>query len=174
MESINRLTFRNIAFKGELQSGIFPIIPETLVVRDDYSLGFRRQAPPEGYPIYNGKATYKNWIDLSNRGLRGSGALEYMTSVSESDDFVFLPKETTGIAQNFTVKSQEQGTEYPDVNGSNIKITFIPDEDKLISTSLITPIHGIFLKISDELMPPKAKLFDMIYSASSSLPFPVM
>ena len=139
LDSINHLTFNNIAFVGELKSGIFPDISETLVVREDYSLGFKRMSPPEGYPIYNGKATYNNTIDLSNKGLKGKGTLKYITSVSESDEFTFLPKQTVGVAKSFVVNPQETGVEYPDVNNTFTNINFIPEEDRLLAISKENP-----------------------------------
>ena len=139
MESINKLTFRNIAFAGELQSGIFPNFSETLVVREDYSLGFKRQSPPEGYPIYGGKASFKNVVDLSNKGLKGDGTLQYIASESASEDFTFLPTQTVGIANSFTVNPEETGTEFPDVKGVNNEIKFLPNENRLIATSKAEP-----------------------------------
>jgi hypothetical protein len=115
IDSVSRLTKKNITFKGKLESNIFPVIDETLVVRNDFSLGFKRTSPPEGYPIYGNRAVFTNLIDLSNKGFIGNGTLGYMTSQSESEEFTFLPDETIGLAHKFTVQPQETGVEYPDV-----------------------------------------------------------
>ncbi|MCL2073899.1 MAG: hypothetical protein FWH18_08265 [Marinilabiliaceae bacterium] len=139
MEGINKLSYKNVAFPGELHSGIFPNINETLVVREDYSLGFKIESPPEGYPIYNGKANFVAVIDLSNKGLKGAGTLKYIESESVSDDFTFLPTQTVGIAQQFTVNPQSTGTEFPDVKGHLSDINFLPNENRLIATSQETP-----------------------------------
>jgi len=135
IDSINKLTFKNIAFEGELISGIFPNIGETLVVREDYSLGFKRESPPEGYPIYGGKANFTNTVDLSNKGLKGDGMLTYITSVSESENFTFLPNKTEGLAIKFVINPQETGVEFPDVTGGYNNISFIPSEDRLVADS---------------------------------------
>ena len=135
IDSINKLTFKNIAFEGELISGIFPNLSETLIVREDFSLGFKKESPPDGYPIYGGKANFTNTVDLSNKGLKGDGMLKYITSVSESEDFTFLPNETKGLAKKFVINAQETGVEFPDVSGSFNNITFIPAEDRLVVDS---------------------------------------
>lgn len=133
IDSISRLSKKNIAFTGKLVSNIFPVIDETLVVRNDFSLGFQRQSPPEGYPVYGDKAVFTNIIDLSNVGFKGNGTLSYITSQSKSEDFTFLPKETVGLAHEFTVSPQETGVEYPDVQGRFDRIQFSPFEDQLIA-----------------------------------------
>ena len=106
--NINRLTKQNTEFAGTLTSNIFPPIEQKLVVRPDYSLGFVQEAPAEGYPIYNNRATYHNIVDLSNRGLRGDGILEYVASSSASNDFLFLPDEARGRTYDFTVSSASE------------------------------------------------------------------
>ena len=139
IDSISRLTMKNIAFAGKLESNIFPVIDETLVVRKDFSLGFRKRTPTEGYPIYGNKAQFSNIIDLSNEGLKGNGFISYVTSKSESEDFTFLPQETVGLAHRFTVQPQEAGIEFPDVQGRFDRIQFLPSQDKLVARAQEEP-----------------------------------
>lgn len=139
IDSINYLTKDNITFTGELHSNIFPDIKETLVVQPDYSLGFTKISPDEGYPIYDNKGTFTNELNLSNRGLKGKGSLEYLTSTSESKEFTFLPEKTIGNAHLFNITEQETGIEYPDVQGKSALITFLPYNDKLISKTTNFP-----------------------------------
>ena len=75
-----------------ISASIFPDLKETLVVQDDYSLGFIKQAPEEGISLYLGKANYENEISLSNKGLMGSGDIDYLSSHAESSAITFLPK----------------------------------------------------------------------------------
>ena len=51
MDSINTLKPDNFDFSGDFVSNIFPTIRENLKIRPDYSLGFKRKTPPEGYVI---------------------------------------------------------------------------------------------------------------------------
>ncbi|MFW6043567.1 MAG: hypothetical protein ACOCPW_04360, partial [Marinilabiliaceae bacterium] len=136
IDSINELTRQNILFEGKLVSNIFPELKEKLTVQNDYSLGFVKNSPPEGYPIYNEKARFTNKIDLSNDGLKGEGNLEYLTSRAESESFTFLPEETRGTAFNFEVDPQATEPQYPDVQGREIDINFLPEEDRLIAENM--------------------------------------
>ncbi len=145
IDSINELNLKNIVFDGKLVSNIFPELEDQLVVRRDYSLGFVKQSPPEGYPIYNGKAQFTNEIDLSNRGLKGNGRLDYLTSSAESEDFTFLPEETNGIAHSFNIEPSTTGVEYPDVQAENVKLVYKPQKDQLLTESTGSEFH-IFKK----------------------------
>jgi hypothetical protein len=145
IDSINELNLKNIVFDGKLVSNIFPELEDQLIVRRDYSLGFVKQSPPEGYPVYNGKAQFTNEIDLSNQGLKGNGRLDYLTSSSESEDFTFLPDETNGLAGSFNIEPQTTGVEYPDVQSENVKLTYKPLEDKLLTENTSSEFH-IFKK----------------------------
>jgi len=61
MDSLNSVDGSRINFEGHFVSaGIFPPFEETLRVMPDLSLGFNRKTPPQGYPLYGGKAKYNN------------------------------------------------------------------------------------------------------------------
>ncbi len=131
MDSINTLTRKNFDFSGTFVSNIFPTFKENLTVQQNYSLGFTRNTPPEGYEIYDHRATFTSRLDLSNDGLRGNGTLDYLTSTSKSEDFVFLPEEVNGLAYSFVVDKQTEGVEYPDVTGKYNEITYKPFKEEL-------------------------------------------
>ena len=122
----------NLRFGGRLVSAdIFPIIEDTLVLRKaDWSLGFNTKTPKSGLPLYSGKAMFYNEIDLSNKGLRGSGKTEYLTSTMETDYLLFFPDQMTGHADNVNIKSQKTPVEYPQVTGKNNKIDWAVSKDK--------------------------------------------
>jgi len=131
IDSLNSLTRKNIAFTGRFNSSILPVLEERLVVQPDFSLGFRRETPPEGYPIYNGRAVFKNDIELSNQGLLGSGSLEYLTSEAVSEEFTFLPEKVNGVAKTFNISPRETGVEFPDVQAKGVTIEFLPFMERL-------------------------------------------
>jgi hypothetical protein len=135
LDSISKLTRKNFDFAGTFVSNIFPTFDENLTVQKDFSLGFTLSSPEEGYNIYDKRAKFINNIDLSNKGLRGNGTLQYITSTSKSENFLFLPQETSGQTYDFLVDKREEGTEYPDVKGKYNHISYLPYQDKLISTS---------------------------------------
>nr|WP_321410637.1 hypothetical protein [uncultured Carboxylicivirga sp.] len=131
MDSINTLTPDNFNFGGVFESNIFPTFRDSLTIRPDYSLGFTRNTPEEGYPIYNNKATFTNHIDLSNAGLKGNGILEYVTTTSHSEEFTFLPDKVTGQAHKFTVDKRVEGTKYPDVQANYVVVEYLPEKEEI-------------------------------------------
>ncbi|MGV8828603.1 MAG: hypothetical protein ACWA6U_09805 [Breznakibacter sp.] len=136
MDSLSNLNRANTVFAGLFQSGIFPDFRQKLVVRPDFSLGFVQQSPPGGYPIYDGKARFTNNIDLSNSGLKGNGVLNYQTATARSEEFVFLPQETKGVASEFTVDKRTSGVLYPDVKSQFSQINFFPLQEELVAKSM--------------------------------------
>jgi len=135
MDSINTLKRNNFNFSGEFESNIFPTFRENLTIRSDYSLGFTRKTPEEGYPIYDGKATFTNAIDLSNNGLKGNGELSYLTSTSHSEDFTFLPNMVKGQVYDFTVEKQLEGPAFPDVKSRYVYVEYMPMDDEFYANT---------------------------------------
>ncbi len=133
MDSIGKLSAKNFDFSGTFVSNIFPTFNENLTVRNDYSLGFKRKTPDEGYGIYGDKAKFIADIDLSNAGLKGIGTLKYLTSTSKSENLLFLPESTTGQAYEFNVERKNEGIEYPDAHGKYSSINYLPYQDRLIA-----------------------------------------
>ncbi|WP_430811816.1 MULTISPECIES: hypothetical protein [unclassified Carboxylicivirga] len=135
MDSINTLKRTNFNFSGALESNIFPTFRENLTIRPDYSLGFKRETPGEGYPVYGGKAQFTSVIDLSNQGLKGNGELDYLTSTSFSEDFTFLPDRVKGQVYDFTVDKQLDNPPFPDVKSQFVYVDYLPHDDELLATS---------------------------------------
>lgn len=135
MDSINTLKRNNFNFSGTFESNIFPTFSEHLTIRPDFSLGFKRETPEEGYPIYDGKATFTNSIDLSNKGLKGNGELNYLTTTSHSEDFTFLPNKVKGQVYDFTVEKQIDSPPFPDVTSRYIYVEYLPKDDEFYATS---------------------------------------
>ncbi len=136
IDSLDNITTEGLKFKGTLNSaGIFPDIEEDIMVQEDYSLGFKTQTPPGGYPAYGGKGTFTNNLSLSNKGFRGDGTINYLTSTAVSNDFVFYPDSTNGVAQTYDIREQIAAVEYPPVSGNNVSIHWEPKNDIMYSTS---------------------------------------
>lgn len=130
MDSINSLPPGDVRFDGKLVSaGIFPDLIETIRVQKDYSLGFNRLIPSPGLPVYGGKGTYSDTLRLSNRGLRGSGHLAYLSSVTEANDFLFTPDSTTAKVKNYQLTKVEGQFEFPDVQAKDANIKWTPAAD---------------------------------------------
>ncbi len=138
IDSLDNFDNSALKFGGVFESsGILPEIRDTLRLMPDKSLGFTRQAPPGGYSMYGGKAKFTNQISLSNKGLHGDGEIDYITSVSKSNDFTMFPDSTNGTAQSYTVAQQKISgkTEYPNVSGETIYIHWMPKSDFMNATN---------------------------------------
>jgi hypothetical protein len=132
IDSLDNFRTEGIAFPGEMvTAGIFPKFRDSLRIQPDYSLGLVVKTPPEGYPLYDNKAQYTNTITLNNKGLGGDGALKYITSVTKSNNFIFMPDSANALAQSFDVTEQRTKPEYPQAHGENISINFRPYKDQL-------------------------------------------
>ncbi len=114
IDSLANFTTDALQFKGYLVSGgIFPNLDEPLKVQSDYSLGFVKKLPAKGEPVYDGKGTFFAEISLSNQGFIGSGTLNYLTSVSASDKFLFYPDSLNADLKKFEIKEQMAKVEFP-------------------------------------------------------------
>lgn len=141
IDSLDNFTKKSLAFDGHFSSqGIFPSFDETLILMPDYSLGFIRKTPPEGYPVYGGKGKFINDISLSNAGLRGSGRFDYVTSVTMSDDYLFFPDSMNTNANTFDIERQKGPPEFPHVEGKDVYVHWMPYLDELYTKKRETPI----------------------------------
>lgn len=139
LESLEEFETESIRLEGHLNSGgIFPDeINEPLVVMSDYSLGFKRTLPAEGYPVYQGKGRFFDEISLNLSGLKGNGRLTYLNSTSLSPDFTFYLDSATAKKTEFTVQPKIAGNiEFPSARGFNLNQHWKPYADSItVSTS---------------------------------------
>jgi hypothetical protein len=133
LDSLNTFSNEELRFRGSLISaGIFPDIEDMLTIQDDFSLGINHTAPETGLPVYKGKGAYFHDLNLSNAGLRGSGKLDYLTSVLYSEDFLFLPDSMNTTTNDFFVEKQITGIQFPAVSSQNNYVQWLPDEDLMV------------------------------------------
>jgi len=136
IDSLDNFTNEQLSFNGTFTSAnIFPDFKENLTLQEDFSLGFKRTAPPSGYPTYGGKGQYYEEIQLSNRGLRGDGKLEYITSTTYSNDFVFYVDSMKTRASEYFVDDQDGGPEYPPIIAEQTDMYWLPYKDVMDATT---------------------------------------
>ncbi|CAG5084451.1 hypothetical protein [Parvicella tangerina] len=136
LDSLDNFSNSGLAFDGEfISAGIFPNMKETLKIQDDYSLGFVRKAEKGGVGIYGEKANYENEIRLSNKGLQGSGEIDFLSSHAESTAITFFPDSLNAIAEVYHNEPSEEDPQVPLVNGSNVYVSYIPDNKVLFAGS---------------------------------------
>lgn len=97
IDSLDNFSKEDLMFEGELLAGgIVPDIVEPLRLMEDYSLGFTRSIPEEGYPLYEGVGKVTGELTLDLGGLHGPGSIDFLTSHLEGEDNTFVPDSTYG------------------------------------------------------------------------------
>jgi hypothetical protein len=130
LQPLDKIKTEDISFDGFLYSGgIFPDISEPLRVMDDYSLGFIKKTPENGLPAYGDKGEFFNTINLSNRGLRGDGKLDYLTSQTNAKDYIFYLDSMNVHSQLFNIEGVVGGIEFPNVSGKEVYQHWMPYQD---------------------------------------------
>ena len=139
-DSISTFSTEGLAFDGSLTSaGIFPIINEPLVINSDYSFGFTHQTTEAGYELYGGLGKFSSTISLSNRGFKGDGNLEYLSSYSSSNEFIFYPDSLTGYSNNFTVMKSPDKYNFPSAQGDTVNLQWIIEPNIMKVSSEANP-----------------------------------
>lgn len=142
IDSLNEFNFFTQEFKGAFNSaGIFPKLEETLSLREDKSLGFVATTPPEGFDLYKGLGRYYETIDLSNRGLRGNGKIEYLGGELRSNDFLFMPDSMYALNADFSMdRGKRDSVSYPTVNADSVQVFWEPYNDSMVIQAVTKPI----------------------------------
>ncbi len=141
MDSLDNFKASGVNFAGDFYSaGILPPMKEALKVQKDYSLGFIRKAPPEGFSLYGDKAKFNNDIRLSDKGLTADGELNYLSSFAASTEFVLFPDSVAGIAQKYENKemmgSKPGELNVPKITGKDVMVTFVPKQKVFYARTL--------------------------------------
>ncbi len=128
VDSLDNFKSEGLIFDGTFVSaGIFPDLTEQLKLQEDYSLGFKRKTGDAGLPIYQSKGTFINAMQMSHKGLRGNGEIQYITTTAKSEDFVFYPDSVNAFCKHLNVRAETKGTvEYPDVEAADVKLHWEP------------------------------------------------
>ncbi len=131
IDSLDNFSREGMLLKGQFYSdGLLPPIEQTLSLREDNSLGFIYSTPENGIPAYNGTGTIYNTIEMSNKGLRSSGRLDYLTSSTYSDEFMLHPDSVMANGREFEIRKQITGTEFPMTSSSDISIKWLTKNEK--------------------------------------------
>ena len=133
VDSIEREDGESISFEGAFNSGgIFPTFPETLHVQEDRSLGFVHQIPAEGYNLYGTEAKTYEEIRLSNKGMRGYGQIDFLTTTIYSDDFIYYPDSvTTDGTGGVIFPGTYKGASYPEAVIGTYDMYWLPRKDSM-------------------------------------------
>ena len=134
IDSLDSYNRSSLSFPGELNSAnIFPNFREELRVQEDNALGFVIDIPDAGYPLYGDKGQFhaNNRLTLNKSGLRGKGGFDYLSSTTQSDDYVFFPDSMNTHANTFELERTANIAEFPQASGNVIYEHWLPYEDVL-------------------------------------------
>ena len=158
VDSLSNADIAAISFEGMFHSGgIFAPIKEVLHVMPDFSLGFEHRVPAEGYQLYDGEGRYFNDFTLDNKGIRGDGRIEYLSSTQTSDDFIFYQDSvTTEVGQDYLVKEGDyNGVSYPNLKISGYSLNWTPKSDSMIivnNDSSTFNLYGDYLTLKGQTL----------------------
>jgi hypothetical protein len=133
LDSLNDADPASINFDGTFVSnGIFPSFKEKLHSMPDKSLGFDHLIPKGGYQLYQGEGKMTGSITLNNRGLRGTGKIDYLAASARSNDFIYYPDSVVGRGQRATIAKKQFGNvKFPQASLSDFSMKWSPKEDKM-------------------------------------------
>ena len=102
IDSLDNFSKEDLILEGELLAGgIVPDLVEPLRLMEDYSLGFTRTTPAQGYPLYGGLGTVKGDLTLNLGGLHGPGSIDFLTSHMAGMDNTFVPDSAYGRTTSY-------------------------------------------------------------------------
>lgn len=132
-----------IQFAGTFYSnGWFPEFAEKLHIMSDYSLGFEHSIPPEGYQLFGGNGRLYNRLSLDKRGLVGNGKLDFLTTVLESDAFIFYPDSVAGSGFQYEMRNEEfNGVVFPQASAATYKMKWLPKKDSMYVQNIGEPFR---------------------------------
>jgi hypothetical protein len=132
-DSLDNFSKTGLKLNGRFVSAkIFPDFEQTLLIQDDKSLGFRHVTDTSGLELYGGKGRYFESLNMSNKGLIGTGKFEYLTSRGSSQSLMFHPDSMFGTLTHFEIQKQLAGIQYPEVNSTKNNIIFYPYLDQFL------------------------------------------
>ncbi len=142
IDSLDNTSTEGLKFAGVFVSaGIFPDMPQQVMVQEDYSLGFKTSTPQEGLPAYGGKGRFFSDLQLSNDGLVGTGTVTYLTSTAVGQEFVFFPDSTNGMADTYVAEERLGAVNTPPAASEDVFINWRPYQDVMYATSTSTPFR---------------------------------
>ena len=143
IDSLDNFSRSGLRFNGEFVSAdIFPEFRDTLRLQPDLSLGLVRETGDAGWPAYGGKGKFISTVKLSNEGLHGDGTIEYLTSTSKTDDFLFLPDSMNSTVKSFVNRKEKLGgVEFPAVKAETVYEHWEPKNDVMYVNKTSTDLN---------------------------------
>jgi len=132
-DSLDTFNPRAVEFEGTMISGdMLPDFRGTLHIQEDLSLGLETETPEFGYPIYGGRGRFSGDLQISNKGVKASGTLTYLSSTSTVENAMFFPDSIRASIGEFNLrKASYGGVTVPAVLTNNVAILWQPYNDEM-------------------------------------------
>ncbi len=144
IDTLNNFSRDALKMEGTFFSAdILPPLEMEMTLRPDNSLGFYLTTAEEGIPIFGGKATFFNDIEMSSSGLRGFGSLDYISSTTWSDNFLFHPDSIMTKSRRFLERELQGAVSYPFVENEVALVKYYPEDD-LMHIKKVEHVFKIF------------------------------
>ena len=134
IDSLDTYDRTSLSFPGVFNSGdIFPTFEQELRVQEDNILGFSILIAEDGLPLYVDKGYFEgnNYLSLDKSGLRGEGNFTYLTSITESKDYIFYLDSMNTNALSFNLIKKADGVQFPQAKALNVYEHWEPYNDVL-------------------------------------------
>lgn len=175
-EDIDHFNVNTMHLNGEFFGGnIIKPTRQYAIILGNNSFGFNMEIPKEGIELYGDKARLFDTINMSNKGLIGSGTLKHLTSTTDSREYKFFPDSMTTHATTFKMDRDSSGV-FPILNSDKADIKWLIKKDEWLATTADGRKFSMFdngttLDGSVTLMPDRLKgkgIIDMTNSRITS------
>ncbi len=135
-ENVDHYSNKDMNLSGEFFGGnILKPTRQFLIIQETNSLGFQMIIPENGLDIYEGKGKFFDQINMSNKGLVGSGTLKHLTATTKSEEYKFFPDSMLTKAVTFELSGDSLG-KFPELSAQDVDIKWsIPDNNWLARNS---------------------------------------
>ncbi|HYI78366.1 MAG TPA: hypothetical protein VEW65_12165, partial [Chryseolinea sp.] len=133
LDSLNNADPASINFEGTfVSSGMLPAFKEKLHTQPDKSLGFEHKIPTTGYQLYQGDGRMNGNLVMNNRGLRGTGVINFLAASVKANDFVFYPDSVTAKGTDAKIDRKQFGeVNFPQASLTDFEMKWYPKKDEM-------------------------------------------
>jgi hypothetical protein len=111
---------------------MFPAFKEKLHTQPDKSLGFEHKIPAAGYQLYEGEGRMKGGLTMNNRGLRGTGTINFLAASVTANDFVFYPDSVIAKGTDARLEKKQFGdVTFPQALLTDFELKWLPKKDEM-------------------------------------------
>ncbi|HLP72298.1 MAG TPA: hypothetical protein VK155_05290, partial [Bacteroidales bacterium] len=131
--NIDHYTNEDMNLSGQFFGGnILKPSKQTLTIQENNSLGFNMVVPETGIELYDNKAVLFENLNMSNKGLIGSGTLRRLTSETKSEEFRFYPDSMLAHASTFNINPSGI---FPELKSEDVDIKWLTQPDEWLAAN---------------------------------------